>query len=78
MFDLHLAVGRVMFGARDCFALDVGRCAVQVDLSPLARVEQGRVNEWIVDGHDQRSFDISPASCKPLSGEWGVENGEWE
>src|SRR6266508_3645655 len=75
MFDLYFAVGRVMFGARDRFALNVGRRVVQIDLRPLARVEQSRVNEWVVDGHDWRSFGISPASCKPLSREWGTGSG---
>src|SRR5262245_3849667 len=64
MFDLHCAVRRVMFGARNRFTLDVGRRVVKIDLRPLARVEQCRVNEWIVYGHDQRSFGIRPSSCK--------------
>src|SRR5262245_4679292 len=77
MFDLYCAVGRMMFGARDRFALDVGRRVIQIDLRPLARVEQSRMNEWVVDGHDWRSFGMSPASCKPLNWEWGVGSGEW-
>src|SRR5262249_22398090 len=77
VFDGDLAVGRVMFVAHNRFALDVDRGVVQIDVRPLARIEQRRVNERIVDSRHWRSFDISPTSCKPLSEEWGVGNGEW-
>src|SRR5262249_9019559 len=77
VFDGDLAVGRVVFVANNRFALDVDRGVVQIDVRPLARIEQRRVNERIVDSRHWRSFDISPTSCKPLSGELGVESGEW-